>query len=127
MCALSTLLTQGNSGANSSLHFAELAQLVERRLAKAKVAGSNPVFRSNLSPRNYVGFGGFCFSGVAASLFCVGQFRGSVFIKTARNLANNGFKNRRSPGRMKLRVTRDGVKLGVRVQILLRRRQSALG
>src|SRR5467141_3621368 len=46
MCALSTLLTQGNSGANSSLHFAELAQLVERRLAKAKVAGSNPVFRS---------------------------------------------------------------------------------
>jgi hypothetical protein len=27
--------------------FAELAQLVERRLAKAKVAGSNPVFRSN--------------------------------------------------------------------------------
>src|SRR5882672_1242354 len=47
MCALSTLLTQGNSGANSSLHFAELAQLVERRLAKAKVAGSNPVFRSN--------------------------------------------------------------------------------
>src|SRR5439155_26174214 len=26
---------------------AELAQLVERRLAKAKVAGSNPVFRSN--------------------------------------------------------------------------------
>jgi len=36
------------------------------------------VFRSNLSPRNYVGFGGFCFSGVAASLFCVGQFRGSV-------------------------------------------------
>jgi hypothetical protein len=25
---------------------AELAQLVERRLAKAKVAGSNPVFRS---------------------------------------------------------------------------------
>src|SRR5712671_1741095 len=26
--------------------FAELAQLVERRLAKAKVAGSNPVFRS---------------------------------------------------------------------------------
>src|SRR6266446_6974695 len=51
MCALSTLLTQGNSGANSSLHFAELAQLVERRLAKAKVAGSNPVFRSNPRPR----------------------------------------------------------------------------
>jgi hypothetical protein len=47
MCALSTLLTQGNSEANSCLHFAELAQLVERRLAKAKVAGSNPVFRSN--------------------------------------------------------------------------------
>src|SRR5882724_2747874 len=53
MCALSTLLTQGNSGANSSLHFAELAQLVERRLAKAKVAGSNPVFRSN-SPGSQV-------------------------------------------------------------------------
>src|SRR6267143_6054671 len=53
MCALSTLLTQGNSGANSSLHFAELAQLVERRLAKAKVAGSNPVFRSTPSPRTF--------------------------------------------------------------------------
>src|SRR5712664_4706401 len=54
MCALSTLLTQGNSGANSSLHFAELAQLVERRLAKAKVAGSNPVFRSNKAPDSVI-------------------------------------------------------------------------
>ena len=30
----------------SEYFIAEVAQLVERRLAKAKVAGSNPVFRS---------------------------------------------------------------------------------
>src|SRR5437016_13020508 len=70
MCALSTLLTQGNSGANSSLHFAELAQLVERRLAKAKVAGSNPVFRSKSPGFRALGGSGlfmaFAFHGDAA-------------------------------------------------------------
>src|ERR1700674_5075770 len=56
MCALSTLLTRGNSEANSCLRFAELAQLVERRLAKAKVAGSNPVFRSKYKGSVFHGF-----------------------------------------------------------------------
>src|ERR1700737_5452424 len=73
MCALSTLLPQGNSGANSSLHFAELAQLVERRLAKAKVAGSNPVFRS-IWPRNHCRFRGrSLFSAKAKSMLLVSR------------------------------------------------------
>src|ERR1700737_3958040 len=73
MCALSTLLPQGNSGANSSLHFAELAQLVERRLAKAKVAGSNPVFRS-IWPRNHCRFRGrTLFSAKAKSMLLVSR------------------------------------------------------
>src|SRR3954449_2111551 len=58
MYVRSTLLTRGNSEANSSLRFAELAQLVERRLAKAKVAGSNPVFRSKLPGFRGVGGSG---------------------------------------------------------------------
>src|SRR5712691_10752130 len=39
-------LDTGEPAALINRSFAELAQLVERRLAKAKVAGSNPVFRS---------------------------------------------------------------------------------
>src|SRR6267143_4161801 len=81
MCALSTLLTQGNSGANSSLHFAELAQLVERRLAKAKVAGSNPVFRSKkMGPAvaDFESAPGPCFSGFRAAWHILGTWRGRI-------------------------------------------------
>jgi hypothetical protein len=46
------------------------------RIAKAKVAGSNPVFRSNLSPRNYGSFRGVSLSVVGAIQSLVGQFVG---------------------------------------------------
>jgi hypothetical protein len=36
----------------SVYHDAEVAQLIERRLAKAKVAGLIPVFRSNFKSSN---------------------------------------------------------------------------
>jgi hypothetical protein len=35
------------------LIYAGVAQLIERRLAKAKVAGLNPVSRSNFSSKNW--------------------------------------------------------------------------
>ena len=37
-------------------HFAKVAQLVEHNLAKVRVAGSNPVFRSKTKPYSEYGF-----------------------------------------------------------------------
>ena len=47
----SSILALGTnpSGASAGGHRAEVAQLVEHHLAKVRVAGSSPVFRSNLS------------------------------------------------------------------------------
>jgi hypothetical protein len=43
---VSSILTLGTSHAVSSVKRAEVAQLVEHHLAKVRVAGSSPVFRS---------------------------------------------------------------------------------
>ena len=51
--------TIADFGTEIHLGFADLAHLVERRLAKAKVAGSSPVIRSKQNPLSKEG-GFFC-------------------------------------------------------------------
>ncbi len=69
-CSFVFSLNMGFVPASSTAFNAEVAQLVEHNLAKVRVAGSSPVFRScfQIKPRNSSELRGFLFSTLGMSI-----------------------------------------------------------